>query len=62
MRDHPHELGFDRIVVIDGVPIVDEVKEQRLIPVLRNVFKAVGNIVEGGIFHPKDPVTKKSKG
>ncbi|TPX53593.1 hypothetical protein SeMB42_g00687 [Synchytrium endobioticum] len=54
--------GFDRIVVVDGVPIVDEIKEQKLLNVLRKVFHDVGNIVQGGIYHPKDADSKKSKG
>ncbi|TPX38208.1 hypothetical protein SmJEL517_g00364 [Synchytrium microbalum] len=54
--------GFDRIVVVDGVPIVDDAKEQKLLPVIKRVFKDVGNIIEGGIFHPKDAESGKSKG
>ncbi|KAJ3371648.1 Translation initiation factor 3 subunit b [Kappamyces sp. JEL0680] len=53
---------FDNIVVVDNVPIVDSSKEEKLLNVIKKIFKSVGGIKENGIFMPKDAETTKSKG
>lgn len=54
--------GFDQIVVIDGLPIIEEFKEEKLFSVIRRIFQDVGHILDEGIYHPRDPETKASKG
>jgi translation initiation factor 3 subunit B len=53
---------FENIVVVDNVPIVDGSKDEKLLSVIKKIFKSAGSIKEKGIFMPKDPVTGKSKG
>ncbi|RCH94154.1 Translation initiation factor 3 subunit b, partial [Rhizopus stolonifer] len=50
------ETDFDTIVVVDGAPIVDEAKEEKLITVLTKLFtKSAGEIKESGIWMPMTP-------
>lgn len=50
------ENDFDTIVVVDGAPIVDEVKQEKLITVLTKLFtKGAGEIKENGIWMPMTP-------
>lgn len=50
------ENDFDTIVVVDGAPIVDEAKEQKLLSVLTKLFtKGAGEIKEDGIWMPMTP-------
>ncbi|KAI8391263.1 eukaryotic translation initiation factor eIF2A-domain-containing protein [Radiomyces spectabilis] len=57
---------FDSIVVVDGAPIVDEAKEEKLLTVLKKLFtKGAGEIKESGIWMPMSPNDKgkmESKG
>ncbi|KAI8384078.1 eukaryotic translation initiation factor eIF2A-domain-containing protein [Blakeslea trispora] len=47
---------FDTIVVVDGAPIVDEAKEEKLLTVLNKLFsKGGGEIKENGIWMPMTP-------
>ncbi|KAI8369877.1 eukaryotic translation initiation factor eIF2A-domain-containing protein [Choanephora cucurbitarum] len=47
---------FDTIVVVDGAPIVDEAKEEKLLAVLTKLFsKGGGEIKENGIWMPMTP-------
>ncbi|KAI8901054.1 eukaryotic translation initiation factor eIF2A-domain-containing protein [Globomyces pollinis-pini] len=52
---------FDNIVVIDNLPVVDGSKEEKLINVVKKIFKNVGTIKENGIQMPMGP-NGKSKG
>ncbi|ORY04590.1 translation initiation factor eIF-3b [Basidiobolus meristosporus CBS 931.73] len=61
------EDGFENILVVDNIPIVDEAKEDKLLKVIHKIFKSAGiNLREGSIFMPQavDPKSgkKKSKG
>lgn len=60
------EDDIDNIVVVDGAPIVDEAKEEKLLSVLKKLFtKNAGEIKEGGIWMPMAPNEKgktESKG
>ncbi|CAG8445506.1 7837_t:CDS:2 [Ambispora leptoticha] len=62
----PFEEGFDTIIVVDNVPIVDESKKDKLFKFITKIFKQAGDIKEGGINMPMevDPETEKltSKG
>ncbi|KAG9292843.1 hypothetical protein G9A89_016205 [Geosiphon pyriformis] len=62
----PFEEGFDTIIVVDNVPIVDEIKKDKLFKFIKKIFKTAGDIKEGGIDMPMeiDPETGKltSKG
>ncbi|KAI9472227.1 MAG: eukaryotic translation initiation factor eIF2A-domain-containing protein [Benjaminiella poitrasii] len=50
------ENDFDTIVVVDGAPIVDEAKEEKLLTVLSKLFtKGAGEIKENGIWMPMTP-------
>ncbi|KAL9539140.1 hypothetical protein MBANPS3_010444 [Mucor bainieri] len=50
------ENDFDTIVVVDGAPIVDEAKEEKLMAVLTKLFtKGAGEIKENGIWMPMTP-------
>ncbi|CAG8584432.1 12714_t:CDS:2 [Funneliformis mosseae] len=58
----PYEEGFDTIIVVDNVPIVDESKQEKLLKFIRKIFKNAGDIKENGINMPMDtdPDTGKS--
>ncbi len=50
------ENDFDTIVVVDGAPIVDEAKEEKLMTVLTKLFaKGAGEMKENGIWMPMTP-------
>jgi translation initiation factor 3 subunit B len=50
------ENDFDTIVVVDGAPIIDEAKQEKLITVLTKLFtKGAGEIKENGIWMPMTP-------
>ncbi len=54
--------GFDHIVLVDNAPKVDSSKEEKLLSVIRKIFKNIGTIPDDGIYMPKDESTGKSKG
>ena len=55
--------GFDNVVVIDGVPVIDRSKEERLVSRIRKEFQRKGApIKEDAIHLPWDSATGKSKG
>jgi translation initiation factor 3 subunit B len=54
------EEGFDNIVVVDNIPLVDETKEEKLIQFLRKIFKNVGEIRDKHFTMPK-AVNEKGK-
>lgn len=60
------EDDLDTIVVVDGAPIVDENKEEKLLTVLKKLFtKGAGEIKEGGMWMPMETNAegkKESKG
>ena len=62
----PFEEGFDTIIVVDNVPVVDESKVDKLLKFINKIFKNAGDIKENGVFMPMeaDPATGKltSKG
>jgi translation initiation factor 3 subunit B len=62
----PEDAGFDSIVVVDNVPVVDQSKEEKLLTVLKKLItKAAGPIKENGIFMPvenNDDGKRVSKG
>ncbi|KAF9585851.1 Translation initiation factor 3 subunit b [Lunasporangiospora selenospora] len=47
------EEGFDNVVVVDNVPLVDDTKEEKLVQFLRKIFKNVGPIRDGHFVMPK---------
>ena len=52
----PFEEGFDNLIVVDKVPIVEESKKDKLFRTMRKIFRTagVGEIKEGGISMPMD--------
>ena len=54
--------NFDNLIVVDNVPVVDSTKEEKLLNVIRKIFKPVSVIKDGAIVMPKDPKSGKSKG
>jgi translation initiation factor 3 subunit B len=49
----PANEGFESLVVVDNVPIVDQSKEDKLLTVLKKLItKAAGPIKENGMFMP----------
>lgn len=57
------EEGFDNIVVVDGVPIVDKSKLDKLLAKISKEFgKRGAHIKTGNIFVPWDDAAGKSKG
>ncbi|KAF9313816.1 Translation initiation factor 3 subunit b [Podila horticola] len=47
------EEGFDNIVVVDNLPLVDDTKQEKLIQFLRKIFKNVGEIRDNHFTMPK---------
>lgn len=46
---------LDTIVVVDGAPVVDENKEEKLLSVLRKLLtKNAGEVKDGGIWMPME--------
>lgn len=57
------EEGFDNVLVIDGVPVIDNSREVKLFAKINKEFARKGApIKEGGIHMPYDEATGKSKG
>ena len=54
--------ALDNVVVIANLPIVDSAKEEKLVNVIKKIFKNCGTVKEGGIYMPKEDKTGKSKG
>ncbi|KAF9898492.1 Translation initiation factor 3 subunit b [Lobosporangium transversale] len=54
------EEGFNNVVVVDNIPLVDETKEEKLIQFLRKIFKNVGEIRDNHFVMPK-AVNEKGK-
>ncbi|KAJ3040110.1 Translation initiation factor 3 subunit b [Rhizophlyctis rosea] len=54
--------SYDNIVIVDGTPIVGESKAERLLAVIRKIFKNIGEIRDNGIYMPRDAATGQSKG
>jgi translation initiation factor 3 subunit B len=50
----PFDEGFDTIIVVDNVPIVDERKVEKLLTVIKKIFKTAGEIKENGINMPME--------
>jgi translation initiation factor 3 subunit B len=50
----PFEEGFDTIIVVDNVPIVDESKVEKLLKFINKIFKNAGDIKENGVHMPMD--------
>ena len=57
------QQGFENVLVLDNVPIVDEAKRQRLVDRLRQVFEKAGaGIEEERIDMPWDNAAGTNKG
>jgi translation initiation factor 3 subunit B len=57
------QKGFENVLVVDNIPIVDEAKRQRLIDRLRQIFDKVGaGIEEERISMPWDDAAATNKG
>ncbi|KAJ1979258.1 Translation initiation factor 3 subunit b [Dimargaris cristalligena] len=54
--------SFDNVVVVDNLPVVDESKLDRLLSVVKKIFKPAGTIKEDGLFMPTsiDPNSGKT--
>lgn len=52
---------FDHVLMIDNVPIVDSKKQEKLLSVIKKIFKNIAKIQEEGIYMPTDE-DGKSKG
>ncbi|EFN50617.1 hypothetical protein CHLNCDRAFT_59481 [Chlorella variabilis] len=48
--------------VVDNLPAVPAEKYDKLTAILTKIFGGSGRIREGGLFHPQDEATKRSKG
>ncbi|CAE6431382.1 unnamed protein product [Rhizoctonia solani] len=58
-----YEEGFDNVLVVDGVPAIDESREGRLFAKISKEFARKGvPIKEGGMHMPYDESSGKSKG
>src|SRR5438045_155450 len=57
----PFEEGFDTIIVVDNVPIVDESKVEKLFTVMKKIFKNSGEIKENGINMPMEVASETGK-
>src|SRR6266536_2375273 len=57
----PFEEGFDTIIVVDNVPIVDESKVEKLLTVIKKIFKNAGEIKENGIHMPMEKASETGK-
>ena len=53
--------GYPKVVIVDGVPVIDASKEEKLFGVIKKIFKNMGEITENGMWMPKD-ANGKSKG
>ncbi|KAJ2778885.1 Translation initiation factor 3 subunit b [Coemansia interrupta] len=49
-----HEETLENVVVVDNIPVVDEAKEEKLVQVLKKVFKKHGTVKANGIHMPKE--------
>ncbi|KAG8899662.1 Translation initiation factor 3 subunit b [Tulasnella sp. 403] len=59
----PYDEGFDNVVVVDNVPIVDAGKKDKLLSALAKKFAQRGAVVNPeGLHLPWDEATGKSKG
>jgi translation initiation factor 3 subunit B len=57
------QKGFENVVVVDNIPIVDESKRQRLVERLRQIFEKAGaGIDEDRIAMPWDDAAGTNKG
>ena len=57
------QQGFENVLVLDNVPIVDEAKRQRLVDRLRQVFERAGAVIdEDRIDMPWDQEAGTNKG
>ncbi|KAI8475850.1 MAG: eukaryotic initiation factor [Monoraphidium minutum] len=54
--------GFGSVIVVDNLPAVPEEKYEKLANVLKKIYGQIGSIRDGGVYMPKDPETKMSKG
>ncbi|KAJ1928649.1 Translation initiation factor 3 subunit b [Tieghemiomyces parasiticus] len=54
--------SFDNVIVVDHLPVVDSSKEEKLLTVVKKIFKAVAPLKDDGLFMPKeeDPETGKT--
>lgn len=58
-----YDDGFDNVVVVDGVPVIDRSKLERLLAKVTKEFSRQGvSIKHEDIFMPWDDATGKSKG
>lgn len=51
--------AFSTIVIVDGLPVVGEDREERLLSVLKKIFAKYAKIKEDGVRMPMVPDTKK---
>ena len=57
------EIGFDNIIVVDGIPIIDKSKLEKLLAKIGKEFSRKGAPIKvDDIFVPWDDSTGKSKG
>ena len=54
------DTTYDNYIVVDHLPIVDDAKEEKLVKVIRKIFKNIGEIKD--LYMPKDLETGKSQG
>jgi hypothetical protein len=58
-----YQSGFENVLVVDNIPIVDEGKKQKLVDRLRQTFEKVGAAIdEDRISMPWDDEAKTNKG
>ncbi|KAF8912765.1 translation initiation factor eIF-3b [Gymnopilus junonius] len=58
-----YDTGFDNILVVDGVPVIDESKRERLLAKVTKEFSKKGVVIKvEDIFMPWDDTSGKSKG
>ena len=57
------EEGYDNVVVVDGVPVIDKTKEEKLYSKLGKEFARKGSPIRPeNIYMPWDSEKNKSKG
>jgi len=58
-----YDDGFDNLVVVDGIPIIDKSKLERLLAKITKEFNKKGvSVKQDDIFLPWDEASGKSKG
>lgn len=58
----PYEDGFDSVIVIDNLPVVDPTRKDKLLQVLNKHLKKFNSPKPDSLFMPWDDAKNESKG